>query len=353
MSRNTTPTDDDGGLPAEDPKPPPVKKARKYVKKSTKPPSDDNPLAQEFGSDDDDTPPPPAHDEVGGVENDPQTEEEAIPENVCMELRTCQATAWKVLAESLKDLVNDCNIEFNPSGVKLATMDSAHISLCSLNIDGSKLDKYYCNREYVIGVSTINLHKLLKGVGTADTLTLRLRQNDLDRLQIITENSERQSRTVANMKLLDLDVEKLEVPEKDFDICVTMLSVDLSRMCREMSQISDNLRIRSDKSTKGLILSAEGDIGEVTQFVAASDSSLNMSHNSETEIDSEFALKYLVMFTRCAALCNCVSVFLQPNFPMMMKYDVGTYGELIFALAPKVGSEHDEEGEGGMKEEEA
>ena len=256
--------------------------------------------------------------------------------DIGMEMRTIQGTSWKIVSESLKDITIDCNIEFWPGGIRMTTMDSAHISLCSLRIDGNKLDRYYCEKSYVIGVNTSNFHKLLKGTSASDSLTMRINKNDMDRLQIIIENEDRQSRTVASMKLLDIDAEQIQVPDKDFDICVSMLSSDLSRMAREMAMISDELRIRSNKENMGLVLTAEGDIGEVNQFIGTSDMSMDMTHESNTDIDGKFSLKYLVMFTKCNSLCNCVKMYLQPSYPLMLKYEIGNCGELVFALAPKV-----------------
>lgn len=263
-----------------------------------------------------------------------------VEADIGMEMRTIQGTSWKILSESLKDITIDCNIEFCPEGIRMTTMDSAHISLCSLKVDGNKLERYYCDRSYIIGINTSNFHKLLKGTSASDSLTMRINKNNMDRLQIIIENEERQSRTVASMKLLDIDVEQMQVPDKDFDICVSMLSADLSRMTREMAMISDELRIRSDKETMGLVLTAEGDIGEVNQFFGKSDMSMDMTHESNTDIDGKFSLKYLVMFTKCSSLCNCVKIYLQPNYPLMLKYEIGNCGELVFALAPKVEDEN-------------
>ena len=274
--------------------------------------------------------------------------------HIVMEMRTIQGSIWKILAESLKEIVNDCNLQFSPDGIRLATMDSSRVSLCSLKIHGNKLERYYCDKTYTIGICTKNLWMLLKQVGAADQLVMRLDSRNMDNLTIIIENADRQSRTVCSMKLLDIDEETISIPDKDIDVCVNMLSSDFHKMVREMKDISETMRIRTDKATQGLIFSGQGDIGEISQFVGTTkntDFCVGECSDPSIEIDEEFSLRYLQMFTRCSNLCNCVRIYLEPRYPLMLKYDVGNSGELVFALAPKMkdtdfGDDADGEGEG-------
>jgi len=47
-----------------------------------------------------------------------------------------------------------------------------------------------------------------------------------------------------------------------------------------------------------------------------------------------FALKHLFLFTNCTNLCNNIEMYLRNDYPLIVKYDVGSLGEIKLCLAP-------------------
>ena len=50
-------------------------------------------------------------------------------------------------------------------------------------------------------------------------------------------------------------------------------------------------------------------------------------------IQGVFNLKYLVMFTKCTNLHNVVELYLNNNFPLILRYQVASLGEIKLCLA--------------------
>ena len=57
------------------------------------------------------------------------------------EAQTIQTGPFKNLAESLKDMLTEANLECDEKGIKIMSMDSSHSYLVYVNLDGSKFEK--------------------------------------------------------------------------------------------------------------------------------------------------------------------------------------------------------------------
>jgi proliferating cell nuclear antigen len=58
-----------------------------------------------------------------------------------------------------------------------------------------------------------------------------------------------------------------------------------------------------------------------------------VSAESSEVVGGEFNLKYLVMFTKCTNLCNTVELYLKNNYPLIIRYQVASLGEIKLCVA--------------------
>ena len=254
-----------------------------------------------------------------------------------LELKTVQTNSIKVLIEALKEILTDANIEFNKTGMKIVAMDSTKTILVHLKLEAEKFDKYQCDNKLILGVSMLNLFKLIKTITNNDTLSLFVDDNDTNVLGIIIENSEKNSRTTFKLNLMDLDEEGIEIPQQEFHSIITMPSNDFQKICRDMSNLSDQIEIKSVGSQ--FIFSCEGDFAkQETQFGETADgiNYLKKSDEMSEIIQGYYNLKHLVLFTKCTNLCTSLKILMKNNFPLVIVFSVGNLGELKLALAPKV-----------------
>jgi proliferating cell nuclear antigen len=114
-----------------------------------------------------------------------------------------------------------------------------------------------------------------------------------------------------------------------------MPSNDFNKICRDMINLSDVIEIKSVGtqiifSCKGEFCSQETIIGETKEglnFLKASDSAV---------IQGYYNLKHLALFTKCTNLCKSIEMYIKNNFPIVIKFSVGSIGSLKLCLAPKV-----------------
>ena len=48
-----------------------------------------------------------------------------------------------------------------------------------------------------------------------------------------------------------------------------------------------------------------------------------------------FALKHLVLFTKCTNLCNQIEMYLKNDYPLIIQYNVANLGSIKLCLAPQ------------------
>ena len=269
---------------------------------------------------------------VQEVSNDETTQ---VTSEYLFELKTVQSSAFRVLVEALKEILTDANIELDEQGLKIMAMDPTHTVLVHLKLDSNKFEKYFCASKLTIGVSMLCLFKLIKTMNNNDTLSLYIEKDDTNRLGIRIENGEKNSVTKYKLNLMDLPEEKIDIPPASFESVLTMPSNDFQKSCRDMAQIADNMEIKSVGNQ--LIFSCKGDFATQDTIIGETHTGMSFIQNSNPEevVQGIFALKHLVLFTKCTNLCQQIELYLKNDYPLIIKYQVASLGSVKLCLAPK------------------
>lgn len=247
-----------------------------------------------------------------------------------LEIKTVQASSFKILIEALKELLTDTSVEFDETGMKIIAMDTSHIVLVHMKLDADKFEHFDCKNKINIGINMLNFHKLIKTINSNDTLTLFMDGSDINHLGIKIENNEKNTKTTYKLNLLDLDSETISIDPTKFNSVITLPSTDFQKICRDMSNVSEFVEIKNIYNQ--LIFNCKGDF--CCQETVISDSNGQSINNSCEIIQGVFKLKYLVLFTKCTNLCNTIELYLKNDYPLIIKYSVASLGEIKLAIAP-------------------
>jgi proliferating cell nuclear antigen len=255
-------------------------------------------------------------------------------DNNCLLIKTVQASTIKILIEAMKEILTDTVFEFTPEGIKICTMDSTHTILIHLRLDSGKFEKYHCDGRRLIGMNMLNLNKIIKTINNNDTLTMFMNNDNCNVFGIQIENNEKNTRRVTYMNLLDLENNNMEIPSATFNSVITLPSNDFQKICRDINGIAEYIEIKNVNNK--LILSCSGDFCSHEITIADSDQvTVEHSENMSEIFQGVFNLKYLVMFTKCTNLSNTVELYLKNDYPLIIRYTVGSLGEIKLCLAPQ------------------
>ena len=243
-----------------------------------------------------------------------------------MRLVTIQASAFKSTFEVLKDILNDVNIYFRPQGMYIVTLDTARTSLIDMFLAADNFEEYLCEQEEIIaGINISNTFKLLKTITNNDVLTIEINSKECMDIEITSEA--KKTSTKFQLKLLDINESRIEVPDVTMTSVTTLPSADFQRLCRDMSNIGTDIQIT--RIGKELRLKCEGDF-------ANQETSIECPEESQ-EITGLYSLRYLNIFTKATSMCSSVQIMQEDgNRFLILKYNVADLGELKFYLATKV-----------------
>jgi len=252
-----------------------------------------------------------------------------------MLLKTVQSGAMRTLVEVLKDVLNDVTLTFDSTGVKIIAMDGSHVALIHMKLEADRFEHYHCDKELNVGVCMQSWYKLMKTVSNNDTISMFMTEDDTDKLGISIHNSDKNSITNFNLKLLDIDNQTLNIPDVEINCVVTMPSNDFQRLCRDMSNISDTVEIISKDDS--LVFTCNGDFASQETVIGEATHGLIFTKKEhETHVGGKFSLKYINLFTKSTNLCNSIELYIKNNYPLILKYGVANLGVVRFCLAPKM-----------------
>jgi proliferating cell nuclear antigen len=209
-------------------------------------------------------------------------------------------------------------------------MDGSKISLVYFKLNADGFEEYTCNGTYELGINVANLYKLLRSAGSHDSILLRYMKTDLHRLEITIQNFDKNSITRFDMKLIEIDSNYIEISDIDFDTIITMPSNYFQRMCRDMHDISNTLRIVSKDSK--ISFECDSDFASQKTFIGdTTDGRINITKGDD--YDAKFSLKYLTNFCKASGLSQVVELFLKDGYPLVLKYSIGSLGTLKFVVS--------------------
>ena len=261
-------------------------------------------------------------------------------------VQTIQSSEFRILIEALKEILTDATFEFHPPEkkdalkegdeieskgfIKLLAVDQTHTVLVHLFLND--FQKFYCEETCNVGLNMLNLFKLIKTMNNNDHLSLYIEKSNINQLCVNIENGEKASRTIYKLNILDIPNDKIDIPAVQFNSVITMPSGDFQKYIRDMHNLANEVEIKSAAET--LYLSCKGDFADQETTLGKSQNGMTFNVTDTSIVQGIFALKHLFLFTKCTNLCNNIEMYLRNDYPLIVKYDVGSLGEIKLCLAP-------------------
>ncbi len=255
-------------------------------------------------------------------------------------IKTVQIAPFRILMTALKDILLDTNILFTKEGIKIINMDKTHTILVHLFLQASNFEFYECLYDkIVIGVNMIHLFKLISTIDNDDTLTIYIEKEDYDdgviqELGLKFENGDIKQSKIQKLKLIEPDLDEIEMPEILYSSIINMPSSDFQKIVRDLASISEKLEIKSVDNE--LIFKCNGNYAkaEIRRTETSNSMQFIQKQGANEIIQGIFSLKNLIYFIKCTNLCNQIEIYLKNNKPLIVKYNVASLGEIKLCLAP-------------------
>ena len=252
-----------------------------------------------------------------------------------LNIKTVQTGAFRVLIEALKEILVDCNLTIDESGIKLIATDTSHNVLIHMKLLSENFEFFHCKEKTIIGVNMNNFFKLIKTMNNNDTLTLFIDKDNVNKIGIKINNQDKNTQTIYKLNLLDISEEDISIPPAAFETELTLPSNDFQKLIRDMTNIGENVEIKSTGSN--LVLNCLGDFASQETLLCETQNGLCYSSGSDNPsktVQGVFSLKYLLLFTKCTNLCNLIHLYIKNDYPLVISYNVANLGTIKLCLAP-------------------
>ena len=230
-----------------------------------------------------------------------------------------QGNLLKKVLESLKDLLTEATWDCTETGIQLQAMDSSHVSLVSVNLRADGFDKFRCDRPVSMGMNLNSMSKVLRCASNDNIITMKA-QDQADTVTFVFESPNHEKVTDFEMKLLNLNEEKLGIPETDYAATIKLPATEFQRIIRDLGQFGESVVIACTK--EGVRFSAAGDIGvgnvKLAQTATVDKEEEAVIIEMQEPVTLTFAGRYLNMFTKATCLAS------QVRLPATNEYNYDT-----------------------------
>lgn len=273
---------------------------------------------------------------------------------VMLEAKFIEGSLFKKIFEAVKDILNESRMEFDENGLYLHAMDSSHVTLVSLSLQRELFEKYSCSRNISLGVNLTSMMKILKCSSSDESVSITT--DGTDTIVFVFNGSNMQSE--YEMKLIDLECDRIEIPDPSYKYFISLHSSELSKICRDLSSFGDTMTISCNKES--VSFSITGDVGK-GNIVIKNSGGVSITHNGTEDkgepIVLSFSLRYFNLFMKAAPLSSNVTIYLGNEDPLsisffylffliyfpssflnqqVLEYRIGSGGYLKYYLAPKI-----------------
>ena len=146
---------------------------------------------------------------------------------------------------------------------------------------------------------------------------------------------ERKAYVDFELKLMEIDVENLGIPDTKYSCKVTMPSAELQRIVRDLKILGDTCTISVFATC--IRFTVKGDTGKGSVFLRNKD---EVDIEIETPVSLTFSLRYLNLFAKASSLSESMTLEMSDKLPIKCAYSMGEkIGSLHYYLAPQMEEE--------------
>ncbi len=245
--------------------------------------------------------------------------------------------------DAVAAILEETEINFDPDGISLTSIDAGRVCLISLKLDKEDFDEYKCDKEQKIGVNITDLVKILKRSSPNDSIIFKY-ADDSNKLSIIMQSNEGKKMRKFSITLKDISMPTIQ-PEQlekiSYNSSVTLPLGYLEEAIRDADIYSDTVIIKLNG--ENLVFRSEGNVGDTECVLDKGDSELGNFVVGE-EAEGTFALRFLNYMLKVGSIPNVskVDIAVRTNQPLKATFNIIGASSMKYFLAPRIEDEEEE-----------
>lgn len=246
-----------------------------------------------------------------------------------------KAELFTSIFHNIKIFTDNISMICKTTGIYIQTMDSSRVSIIELAIPSIWFDTYSPTVDFVIGINSSILHKILNLREKSQIIHIVYDNDENDTLFInFTSEEKLNFDKHFEMPLIDLETDYMEIPQIEYNAEFTVSSNIFTGLINQFNMFGESLDIKCSEEKIVLFsdsinfgkMSVEMNIDDLTSF----------SINEGEELNMSFSLNYLHNICCFNKLSKEIDIKLCNNYPLLIIYQLSNEGFMKFYLAPKI-----------------
>ena len=246
--------------------------------------------------------------------------------------RTKNSSYFKSIVAFLNNIVEHTNFKLEKSGIHILSLDKGHVALVDCFIPYTFFSNYVPKvSDISIGLNVNILMKILNHLNHDDELIFKYNDDTLD---ICFINPKYQK--FYSIKLMNIECDELAIQKYENSTTINIESKYFQEIIKDFIDIGDNVRFNISKeyneNNQNIELECSGDMTGVRMVLCNDDLTIKNLQN----INLEFSLKNLDLFSKGYNLNKFMTIDIDQNFPLKLSYQIMDTGYLTYYLAPRI-----------------
>jgi proliferating cell nuclear antigen len=249
--------------------------------------------------------------------------------------------SFKTIIDTLTKIVPEVSwIIHNPidkqkfSGLEINTADSSRSIYIKIQIESDNFLNFCCKHEkYQLGINLEKLNKMIKFVEKEDVLNISLNEKDLMHLIIEIERATTKGKKILKIPLIELVYEDKQTKKTDYEKIISTTPNIYKKIFRELDDFED---VTIKCTNKKILFTYKDDSGtEINDEYVLDEDGINIDNfDSNDDFLGIYPIKYLVLFVKCANLCENIEIYMKNEFTLTVKFPTISFGKIIISLSP-------------------
>ncbi len=234
---------------------------------------------------------------------------------------------------NLKNFTDNTLINVNEDELYIQGMDNSHVSMYELKLNKSWFSEWDVSESVDFGICLPILNKILHTWSDKQHITIYTGKDD-DKLDIEFTNDEKGDyNKFFQIPLMDIESDKLGIPETEYDVDITMKSKNVKNLIDELSTFNDTVNL--DCNEDRVCISSSSSEGSMKVVINMDDIEVLAVAEGET-VESSFSIKHIGHMCQFHKLAEDCIIHLSPDIPIQIKYEIDDTSMMRFFLAPKI-----------------
>ena len=230
--------------------------------------------------------------------------------------------------QHLKTQISSINIYLDDEHLYIQAMPSSQIGLFELNLCKDWFQEYDVTQPVTLGVNCELLHKMIHCFEKEHTLSFHF-EEDGDKMFVHLDSDKSGIISLHfGLPLLDLDLERLNVPDVEYVADIQINSSLLEKTIEQLQIFANALNVKCSEDVVALETTLESSIehGQMKAEIHFEDMKEYLIEEDET-INLNFNLQYLNWMVQFSRVAGDVNMHFSPDIPMKLKYNLDNVEE--------------------------